>query len=132
MKLMLDTDICIYLIKKHPIQILEKFRSFKVSDLGISSITLSELQFGVYKSQNISKNLETLNRFLLPLEIAYFDEDAAAKYGQTRANLERIGKLIGPMDLLIASHALSLGIALVTNNQREFKRIQDLKTLNWA
>src|SRR5581483_82946 len=98
-----------------------------VGDIGISSITLAELRYGVEKSQQIQKNRQALDEFILPLEIADFDEMAAEAYGTIRAALEKVGRPIGSMDMLIGAHALALGAALVTNNTKEFRRIKNLK-----
>ena len=132
MKFMLDTNICIYLIKQKSPSILKHLKRYSVGDIGISSITLAELYYGVEKSRYIQKNREALGEFLLPLEITDFDEKASQIYGVVRANLEKDGNLIGSMDMLIASHALSLDVTLITNNTREFKRIKQLKVLDWT
>ena len=132
MKFMLDTNICIYLIKQKPPKVLKYFRAYSVGEIGISSITLAELRFGVAKSQHIQKNEEALDAFILPLEIADFDEKAAKVYGDIRAALEKAGNPIGSMDMLIGAHALSLGITLVTNNVREFKKVKNLKVIDWS
>lgn len=132
MKFMLDTNICIYLIKQKPPKVLKYFRAYSIGEIGISSITLAELRFGVAKSQHIQKNEEALDAFVLPLEIADFDEKAAKVYGDIRAILEKEGNPIGSMDMLIGAHALSLGITLVTNNVREFKKIKNLKVIDWS
>ena len=132
MKFMLDTNICIYIIKKKPQKVLEHFRRCLAGDIGISSITLAELQYGVAKSQHVQENQEALKEFVLPLEIAQFDEEAARAYGTVRAGLEKSGKPIGAMDTLIGAHALSLGLTLVTNNTKEFKQIKNLKVVNWT
>ncbi|TLY18701.1 MAG: type II toxin-antitoxin system VapC family toxin [Nitrospirae bacterium] len=132
MKLMLDTDICIYLIKQHPPSVLERFLSHPVGDIGISSITVAELDYGVSKSRHATKNRTALAQFLSPLAVAAFDRDAAAAYGRVRATLEQKGTPIGAMDLLIAAHALSIGVRLVTNNAREFRRVPALRVENWV
>lgn len=132
MKLMLDTDICIYLIKQHPPSVLERFLSHPVGDVGISSITVTELDYGVSKSLHATKNRAALAQFLSPLDVASFDRDAASAYGRLRATLEQKGAPIGSMDLLIAAHALSLGVRHVTNNAREFRRIPWLRVENWV
>ena len=132
MKFMLDTNICIYLIKQKSPSILKHLKRHSAGDIGISSITLAELYYGVEKSRYIQKNREALGEFLLPLEITDFDEKASQIYGVVRANLEKDGNLIGSMDMLIASHALSLDVTLITNNTREFKRIEKLKVLDWT
>ncbi len=131
MKFMLDTNTCIALIKKKPQKILKRFQSRSVGDIGISTITLAELRYGVEKSQAAEKNRQALAEFLLPLEISDFDETAASAYGAIRAALERAGKPIGPLDTQIGAHALSLRAVLVTNNTKEFRRIRGLKVVNW-
>ncbi len=132
MKYMLDTNICIYLIKKQPPKVLKHFKSHTVGDVGISSVTLVELRYGVSRSQYIEKNQQALDEFILPLEIADFDEKAAQEYGTIRAELERAGKAIGSMDMLIGAHAYALGATLVTNNTKEFKQIKNLKIVDWS
>jgi tRNA(fMet)-specific endonuclease VapC len=132
MKFFLDTNICIYIIKRRPPQVLRKFETFKINDLGISSITLAELEFGVYLSKYPEKNQEALNEFLSPLEILSFDDRAAFSYGEIRAFLQQRGLKIGAMDMLIAAQAKSLSIPLVTNNLKEFKRIPGLRLENWV
>jgi len=131
MRYMLDTDICIALIKRKPPKILQRFHSLTVGDIGISAITLGELRCRVARSQAVEKNAQALEEFLLPLEIADFDEKAASAYGPVRAELEKAGTPIGPLDTQIGAHALSLGIILVTNNTEEFRRINRLRIENW-
>lgn len=131
MKIMLDTNICIYIIKRQPAAVLKHFLEYQVGDIGISSITLSELRYGVAKSKHIEKNFRALDEFIVPLEVIPFDEAAALAYGDIRANLEKAGTPIGSMDMLIAAHAVSLGIPLVTNNTREFVRIPTLNIIDW-
>lgn len=132
MKLLLDTNICIYIIKQQPAAVIRRFLEFQVGDIGISSITLSELRYGVAKSTHREKNAKALDEFIIPLEVLPFDEEAAAVYGNIRATLEKVGTPIGSMDMLIAAHALSIGIPLVTNNTREFMRVADLIVLDWS
>ncbi|MEO0852560.1 MAG: type II toxin-antitoxin system VapC family toxin [Cyanobacteria bacterium J06648_11] len=132
MQYLLDTNICIYLIKQEPPQVLSRFSSLAPSDIGISSITVAELEFGVCKSQQQEKNRNALLQFLIPLEIVAFDRAAAYAYGAIRQDLERRGQVIGSMDTLIAAHAISLGVTLVSNNVREFARIGNLSLENWA
>lgn len=131
MKLMLDTNICIALIKRKPMQVLQKFGAFQVGDIGISTVTLAELQYGVAKSLHQAKNQAALDEFTLPLEIAPFDEAATLHYGAVRAALEKQGAPIGALDTMIGGHALSLGATLVTNNTREFRRIAGLVVIDW-
>lgn len=132
MKFLLDTNICIYIIKQKPPKVLQKFKTYNVGDIGISSITVAELEFGVQKSKFPERNRQALTQFLLPLKIVDFDADAANTYGEIRAKLEQQGTPIGALDTLIAAHALSLRITLITNNIKEFERVTHLKLDNWA
>jgi tRNA(fMet)-specific endonuclease VapC len=132
MRFLLDTNICIYIIKRKPQQVIERFDTLQPSDIGISSITVAELEYGASKSQKPEQNKAALQQFLLPLEILVFDQQAAQVYGIIRADLERQGQVIGSLDMLIAAQAKSEGIVLVTNNVREFSRIPDLKLENWV
>ncbi|MFC0610136.1 type II toxin-antitoxin system VapC family toxin [Rufibacter quisquiliarum] len=129
---LLDTNICIYIIKKRPEIVLERFKELSLGSVGISAITLAELEFGIRKSSNPDRNLEALNQFLVPLDIKDFHYNATVEYGKIRANLEKAGTPIGPLDTLIAAHALSLNATLVTNNEKEFNRVTGLKIENWA
>jgi len=129
---MLDTNICIYIIKRKPLQVLERLRALEVSEVAISSLTLAELEFGVAKSGRPRENSDALAAFIAPLEILPFDEAAASAYGPIRAALERAGKPIGSLDMLIAAHAVSRGCTLVTNNEREFARVPAIKLENWV
>jgi len=132
MKLLLDTNICIYIIKQKPAAVLKRFLEYQIGDIGISSITLSELRCGVAKSAHREKNAKALNEFIIPLEVVSYDEAAAHVYGDIRATLEKAATPIGSMDMLIAAHAVSLGIPLVTNNTREFLRISSHNLINWT
>jgi tRNA(fMet)-specific endonuclease VapC len=129
---LLDTNICIYIIKKKPVNVLERFKELSLGSVGVSTITLAELEYGIRKSASPEKNLEALNQFLVPLDILSFDYEATIAYGKIRAELEKKGTPIGPLDTLIAAHALSLNLTLVTNNEKEFNRIVALKVENWA
>ena len=132
MEYLLDTNICIYIIKKKPAEVFEKFKNLTIGDVGISSITLAELQYGIEKSSNAEKNREALEKFLTPIEIIDYGYEATLEYGKIRAELEKKGIVIGPLDMLIASHAKSLGMILVTNNVKEFERVGALKIENWT
>jgi len=132
MKYLLDTNICIYIIKQKPLIVLEKFKSCEIGDIGISVITLSELEYGVEKSLNPNKNKKALRDFLLPIEILDFDSVASEVYGKIRSYLEKEGTPIGAMDMLIAAHALSLGLPVITNNEKEFQRVPGLHVENWT
>ena len=131
MRYMLDTNICIYAIKNQPSQVLTQLRVHEAEGIGISSISVAELYFGVSKSGS-ARNLAALQQFLEPLEIADFDLNAAQVYGTLRYTLERLGTPIGPLDTQIAAHALALEVTLVTNNVREFARVSGLNLINWA
>ncbi|MFH1856709.1 MAG: type II toxin-antitoxin system VapC family toxin [Candidatus Omnitrophota bacterium] len=132
MKYLLDTNICIYIIKKKPLEVINKLTKINISDIGMSSITLSELEYGVEKSQSSDRNRIALLEFLSPIEIYNYDDSAAKEYGVIRAELERKGNIVGSLDMLIAAHAKSLGLILVTNNEKEFKKIPELKIENWV
>ena len=131
-KHMLDTNICIYIIRKKLDGILRRLQRRRVSDIGVSAITLSELEYGVAKSTKPQQNKLALAEFLAPIEILPYDDMAAQQYGELRADLERKGAPIGSLDMLIAAHALSLKCVLVTNNEIEFRRVPGLKVENWA
>ncbi len=132
MRYLLDTDICIYIIKKKPEQVLKKLTKLEPTEVAISTVTLSELIYGAEKSQHRQKNLEALTGFLVPINILSWDESAAKNTGEIRAILEKSGKLIGPYDLQIAGQALSLNLTLVTNNDKEFSRVKGLRIENWV
>jgi tRNA(fMet)-specific endonuclease VapC len=131
MRFMLDTDSCIALIKRKPAKMLDKLTSHAPGDVGLSTVTLAELRYGVAKSAQRDTNTLALDEFLLPLEIADFDTNAAGAYGQVRVTLEKAGTPIGPLDTQIGAHALSLGAVLVTHNTREFRRIPGLAVEDW-
>lgn len=131
MKYMLDTNICIGLIRQKPQNLIRRLTRCEPGEVGVSSITIAELAFGANKSNQVEQNLTALEQFLLPIEIADFDQQASAAYGVIRAYLEREGKIIGSMDMLIGAHALSLGAIVVTNNVDEFQRIPKLKVEDW-
>ena len=131
MKVMLDTDTCIAIIRQRPPQALKRFNAYEVGEISISWVTLAELEFGVAKSQHQEKNQAALDEFVLPLEIANSNREAARAYGRVRAMLEKKGTPIGSLDLLIGAHALSLGVTLATSNTREFSRIKGLTVIDW-
>jgi len=132
MRYMLDTNICIYLIKRQPREVIDKFQGIAPGEIAISSVTVAEMMYGVAKSLHKDKNKSALESFLAPLEIVDFDFTAAQHYGNVRAFLEKLGTPIGAYDLMIAAHAISLNSVLVTNNEREFQRIPDLIIENWV
>lgn len=131
MRFLLDTDICIYVINQRPAAVLERFLANEEAGLGISAITASELYWGVGKTGS-QRNLRALESFLAPLAVMEYDLEAAKAYGRVRAALEKKGSPIGPLDTQIAAHALALDLILVTNNQREFKRVPGLRVENWV
>lgn len=128
---MLDTDICVQLLRGQAPRLLRRLRRRKVDEAAISSITLAELQYGAAKSARPGHHAMLLAQFLAPLAIAPFDGVAAEVYGKVRTALERQGVPIGPLDTLIAAHALSLDGTLVTRNEREFRRVEGLRVENW-
>lgn len=132
MKYMLDTNICIYAIKKEPEAVLSHLQKVKPQDVCISSVTYAELMHGVFKSKAIERNQLALSVLLSNIEIVHFDVAAAESYGRIRADLEKNGTPIGPLDMMIAGHAVALGCTLVTNNLKEFSRVKGLKAVNWA
>ena len=132
MQYLLDTNICIYLIKKKPEQVLIRLRETGISAVGLSTITLSELEYGVEKSQRPAQNRMALTQFAAPLEIVPYDDRVAREYGRLRCALELRGQPVGPLDQLIAAHALALNCTLVTNNTREFSRVESLRLENWT
>ena len=132
MTYMLDTNICIYVMKNKPEKVLQRFREELDGGLCISSVTLAELEYGMKHSSNPAKNEQALLRFLTPLSILPFGAAAASEYGALWTYLQNKGTPIGPLDMLIAGHALAEGLTLVTNNVREFERVPDLRLENWA
>lgn len=131
-KMMLDTNICIYIIKNRPPHVKQKFQQFQIGELCLSTITVSELLYGAYKSDFVEKNLKAIESFIMPFEIVEYDYVASNAYGKIRADLEKKGQVIGNMDMQIAAHALALDLVLVTNNMREFERVEGLKLENWV
>ncbi|MDR2093808.1 MAG: type II toxin-antitoxin system VapC family toxin [Azoarcus sp.] len=131
LRYLLDTNICIYIINRKPAEVFRHFEGLPVGEVGISSITGAELAYGVEKSGS-ARNRQALEKFLAPLEIVAFDAEAMNQYGRLRVRLEKQGTPIGPLDMLIAAHAMALGSVLVTNNLREFGRIPGLTLENWA
>ena len=132
MKWLLDTNVCIAVIRRRPESALRRLRGKQVGQVGLSTITLAELEFGAAKSQQPARARAALREFLLPLEVVPFDEAAADAYGTVRAAMEKKGRPIGPLDTLIAAHALALGTVLVTNNTREFRRVPGLSVEDWS
>ena len=132
MKYLIDTNICIYIMNNHPSEVLEKFKHVSVGEVGISSVSVSELYYGAFKSKEIKQNIKRLEEFLYPFEIVAYDECASREYGKVRSQLEKKGQVIGPLDMLIAAHAISRKLTVITNNTKEFKRIRSLRVENWV
>ena len=132
MTYMLDTNTIIYAINNRPEFVLREFRKHDPADLCISSITLAELEYGVWKSSKPDRNRLALLTFLSAIDILPFDANAAREYGEIRHQLTSQGTPIGSNDLLIAAHAKAEGLTLVTNNIKEFERVPHLKLANWA
>ena len=129
---MLDTDTCINLIRQRNEKILARLKRRRPEDICISAVTLSELEFGAAKSADRAKNRLALVEFMTPIGVMPYDDTVAESYGRVRAELEGMGTPIGPLDTMIAAHALSLGLTVVTGNEREFRRVSGLKVQNWA
>lgn len=132
MNYLLDTNTCIYIIKRRPDSALRKLRSKRIEQVGVSTITIAELEYGVAKSRQPDRNRIALVGFLVPFAVVEFDQAAAQAYGAIRAALERKGAPIGPMDLLLAAQAIAGELTLVTNNEREFRRVEGLRVENWV
>ncbi len=132
MRYMLDTNICIYVIKHKPETVFQKLQNTNPEDVCISSVTYAELVHGVEKSAAVEKNRLALSMLLANMEILDFDVDAADCYGKIRAVLEKKGTPIGPLDMMIAAHAQSLGYTVVTNNVKELSRVSALRIENWV
>ena len=132
MKYLLDTNICIYIINNRPKSVLDRFNALEVGDVAISVITLYELLYGAYKSQQVDKNTAAVRKFITPLELIKFNELTADACGKLRAEQEQTGNILGPMDLQIAATAIARSLTLVTNNTREFQRVNNLKLESWV
>jgi tRNA(fMet)-specific endonuclease VapC len=131
LKYLLDTNIVIYTMKNRPVRIRTQFKA-KQGRMGISTVTLGELVFGAEHSQQVERNLADIEALTSRLDVLPFDESAAYHFGQIRCELYRTGNPIGPYDMMIAGHARAYGLKLVTNNVREFERVQGLRIENWA
>ena len=130
-RFMLDTNVCVELLRGRAPRVYERLRTYEIDEIAVSSITLAELQYGAAKSTRPARHEVLLAEFCAPLAVLPFDTIAAQTYGRVRTALERTGTPIGPLDTLIASHALSLGLTLVTNNEREYLRVMGLHVENW-
>ncbi len=128
---MLDTNICIYVIKNYPPKLRERFNRL-AEQLCMSSVTLAELVYGAEKSARRLENLQAVEQFSARLEVLAFSPKAAVHFGQIRADVERLGKPVGPLDMLIGAHARAEGLIIVTNNVREFRRLPGVRVENWV
>jgi tRNA(fMet)-specific endonuclease VapC len=129
---LLDTNICIYIANHRPSAVLERFQALRPGDVGMSAITYAELVYGAEKSRRVADNLDRLERLRTGIAVLDLTDSSARASGKLRAQLEQKGRTIGAYDLLIAGHALSLGVILVTNNTKEFSRVRGLKLENWV
>ncbi len=129
---LLDTNICIYLIKKHPPEVLARFQQIQLKQLHISTVTLFELYYGIEKNNSQQRNLAALKNFIAPLTIVDFTLDAATKAAKIRSDLQKQDLPIGAYDTQVAAIALSCNMTLLTNNTREFERVNGLKLENWV
>ena len=127
---LIETNI--YILNRRPKEVIARFKWFEPGMIGVSTITVSELQYGAANSRSVARNRSRLDAFLAPLALLPYDDLAALAYGRIRFELERIGQPIGPLDQLIAAQAVSRRLVLVTNNVREFQRIEGLQIENWA
>ena len=131
-KYMLDTDICSYIMREKPLEVLRHFDALKMEQFGISIITYAEFMYGIENSLNPKKHRFTVEKFILHVDILPWDQSAAKHYGQIRAELQKNGNSIGAMDMMIAGHARSIKRTLVTNNEKHFSRVSNLKIENWT
>jgi len=129
---MLDTDICSYVIRERPLEVFEQFKKVDVKQLCISTVTYAELIYGVEHSSSRKINRPIIDDFVRHLDIITWDEDAAEHYGKIRAFLRAEGNIIGSMDVMIAAHARSQNMILITNNDKHFKRVPKLRVENWV
>lgn len=129
---LLDTNICIYIINYSPASVVERIKSLKPSQMKLSSISLAELEYGIYKSRNVERNKKALVDFVSAFDIVSFDDSDAEVFGMIRADLEARGKIIGSYDMQIAAQAVTRDLTLVTNNTEEFQRVRNLRLDNWV
>lgn len=132
LRYLLDTNICIFIINRRPESVRQHLERMSIGDVGVSTITVSELEYGIAKSGQVERNRAALEKFLLPLEVLDFTREAASHYGGLRQHLEARGTPIGAMDLMIAAQCLAAGLTLVTNNTREFERVPSLNLDDWT
>lgn len=131
MTFLLDTNICIYIIKNRYVDLVKKLRNVGIENVAISTITIAELEYGMANSSRPGETMSKLYEFLVPFSILDFEMHAARHYGKIRKELKDIGQPIGTMDMLIAAIAVANGQTLVTNNEKEFARVPGLKVENW-
>jgi tRNA(fMet)-specific endonuclease VapC len=131
MTYLLDTDICIYIIKNRFVGLIKKLRRVGIENVGISAVTVAELEFGVSSSDRSGESRARLYEFMVPFAFVDFDLNAARQYGKIRKELKDLGQPIGPMDTMIAAIAMARGQTLVTNNGKKFGKVPGLKTENW-
>jgi tRNA(fMet)-specific endonuclease VapC len=129
---LLDTNICIYIINKHPEQVVKKIKKLKTSQVKLSAISLGELEYGVSKSMHREQNRNAMMNFVSAFDIVDFDDADAEVYGLIRADLKRKGQIRGAYDMQIAAQAITRDLILVTNNTNEFSRVLNLKLENWV
>ncbi|MGD0390089.1 MAG: type II toxin-antitoxin system VapC family toxin [Tepidisphaeraceae bacterium] len=128
---MLDTTVCVDMLRRPARPNLQRFKRLNLDQLCLSAITFAELVYGVWRSSDPVRNERAVLDFCAALEVAPFDDRAAEVYGQVRSQLEQAGQPIGPLDTLIASHALALNVTLATSNEKEFRRVANLRVENW-
>lgn len=131
-KYMLDTDICSYIMRERPIQVLKRFDTLKMDQFCLSIISYAEFVYGIQRSVNPEKHQSVVDQFITHVDLLPWDRSAAEHYGQIRVDLEAQGKTIGNMDMMIAAHSRSQGMVLVTNNEKHFQRVSDLNIENWT
>lgn len=131
-RFLLDTNICIYIAKYNPPSVRERFQQYPANQLAMSVITLGELRFGAEKSQSKMQAMAVIDELTHLISIEELSESAADHYGDIRASLQKSGQLIGNNDLWIAAHARAQGLVLVTNNEKEFLRVEGLRVENWV
>ncbi|MDX9898226.1 MAG: type II toxin-antitoxin system VapC family toxin [Spirochaetia bacterium] len=128
---LLDTNICIYIINQHPRHVVNHVKTLQPHQIKLSAISMAELEYGVSRSKNREMNRSALIHFASAFDIITFNDDDAEVFGLIRAGLEKRGRTIGPYDLQIAAQAISRNLILVTNNTKEFERVENLKLENW-
>lgn len=131
LRFMLDTNICIYIAKNHPKNVLQKFQKLSVGEVGMSTITYGELMFGCQKSKYTKKTKAMIKQLASLVPVLPIPIEAGEVYGEIRSKLKAVGKPIGNNDLWIAAHAISMNLTFVSNNLKEFARIKKLKLENW-